>query len=137
MSPQLLKCNKEQHLNRAAHNRRFVESARTLPGDYRGWQVTAVFYAAVHLLQAYLAAKTRFYPQTHQERDQLVISLPALRPIHDHYSELKRVSVSSRYGCLPVSDQDLQDALAEFDAIERHLRPLLVDRRSKKPASRR
>ena len=91
-----LKATESQHLQKAAHNWQLSSALKSLDGDYRAWEIITAFYAAVHLVQAYLRAKTTTYPQTHQERDELIAADTGLNPIHRQYRELKQLSVTAR-----------------------------------------
>lgn len=120
-----LKATEAQHLQKAAHNWQLSSALKTLDGDYKAWEIITVFYAAVHLVQAYLRAKTTAYPQTHQERDELIVADPGLNAIHRQYRELKRLSVIARYFCLPTNDYDVGEARRQYTAIETHVLGLL------------
>lgn len=121
-----MKATEQQHRAKAQKNRQLSSDLEAKLADYREWQVTTVFYAAVHLVQAYLRAKTSAYPQTHQERDELINRLPDLKPLYVPYNELKRVSVKSRYACLPVNQFDVDEARKQYDIIRQHIDRLLA-----------
>jgi HEPN domain-containing protein len=126
MPMHFMKATEQQHLAKAQKNRQLSTALETQLTDYRDWQVITVFYAAVHLVQAYLRAKTSAYPQTHQERDELINRLPDLKPLYVPYNELKRVSVKSRYACLPVNQYDVNEARKQYDIIRAHIDKLLA-----------
>jgi len=117
--------SKTAHLQKADHNRQFSDDITQLPDDYRDWRITAIFYAALHILQAYFVAKNTEYPTKHQERDELIQRDPNLRTLWDDYRELKTLSVTSRYQCLPINDFDITEAKQHFDAIRNHVMSLL------------
>ena len=120
-----MKATEQQHLAKAQTNRQLSTDLENKLADYREWQIITVFYAAVHQVQAYLRARTTDYPQTHQERDDLINRLPDLRVIYNPYLELKRISVKSRYACLPVNQYDVDLARQQYEAIQTHIDALL------------
>lgn len=121
-----LKATAPQHLAKAQRNERLSTELWQLPEQYPEWQIITVFYAAVHLVQAYLRDKTKLYPQTHEERDRLISSEKALNPIYANYQELKRLSVTARYACLPTNDFDVKEARRQLAIIRAHVEKLLA-----------
>lgn len=121
-----LKATAREHLAKAQRNERLSSELKQLPEQYRDWQIIAVFYAAVHLVQAYLRDKTTMYPQTHEERDRLISSLETLRAIYPNYQELKHLSVTARYTCLPTNEFDVKEARQQLAIIRAHVEKLLM-----------
>ena len=121
-----LKATAPQHLAKAQRNEQLSSELKQLPEQYPEWQIITVFYAAVHLVQAYLRDKTKLYPQTHEERDRLISSEKALNPIYANYQELKRLSVTARYACLPTNEFDVKEARRQLAIIRRHIEKLLT-----------
>lgn len=119
------KFSSNSHLQRAQHNRTFSETVQATINDYDDWQVIAIFYAAIHVLQAYFSAKTSEYPQTHQNRDDLLLRDRNLTPIYKEYRELKQLSVSCRYMCWPTNAHDVSSAKSYLQRIEDHIASLL------------
>lgn len=119
-----IKFNKKAHWDKAQHNQAASAFLGQDTDDYRDWQVTTTFYAAIHLLQGYFSNKTRHYPQTHQERDELIATSPDLSPIWSSYRELKRLSVSTRYLCLPTNSHDVNESLSLLGKIREHVERL-------------
>jgi hypothetical protein len=81
------------------------ESAGRLGLDlpHSGWRIVMHFYAALHILQAYFATKSRpIDPKNHQERWKQINSTPELcsgrgERFRRVYSRLKEVSEQVRY----------------------------------------
>lgn len=119
------KYSRQEHLARADHNRALVGDLNHLPGRYEDWQVTSLFYAAVHLVQAYFSAKTNHYPGSHEAREELVRQDSKLRTIYRDYRELKHLSISSRYTCTAITARDVSAADARLRAIQAHIQQLL------------
>lgn len=119
------KATTQQHLDKAAVNERLSDELEQLPNGYLEWQIITAFYSAVHLVQAYLRAKTNTYPQTHEERDRLIQATVGLRPIYRPYQELKSQAVTARYTCLPTNEYDVDQAREQLEIIKRHVASLL------------
>lgn len=72
---------------------------RQLPDDL-GWTCVLRFYAALHLINAYLIDKSRgFDPGSteHKERRKALDQRPELRDAPQKYRQLKDISESVRY----------------------------------------
>jgi HEPN domain-containing protein len=118
MSLRFTKFDAVAHRAKATHNIDVASAIAKLPHDARDWQVTALFYAAVHLIQAYFAAIGSSYPQTHQDRDHAIIQDRRLRKIYNDYRELKQAAVASRYLCWPVNDFDVSEAKRHLAMVQ-------------------
>lgn len=89
--------SRDEHLAQARHNEALVAQLRELPGDpYRDWCATALFYSAVHRVEAYLATRGR-HSSDHQERNLLVRMERTLSPISRNYRSLLDASRIARY----------------------------------------
>jgi len=64
------------------------------------WGVTACFYAALHLVDSYLA-RVGIHPENHEEREDWIRHW--LRPIRSEYRALKRRSIRARYDALQMN----------------------------------
>ena len=118
MSLRFTKFDATAHRAKAAHNIAVATALAGLPEDAQDWQITALFYAGVHLIQAYFAATSSNYPQTHQDRDNAIIQDRRLRTLYNDYRELKKAAVDSRYLCWPVNDYDVSEARRHLTAIQ-------------------
>lgn len=85
---------RDDHLTQAQHNREFAESLD--PAKYSDWVATALFYAALHYVDAFLATRN-VHPGRHDVRDHYVEKVTELRPISDDYWALKNSSRTARY----------------------------------------
>lgn len=120
-----MRFSSSDHQRKAEHNRSFVVAVGQLADPYLDWQITAIFYTAVHILQAYFTARTQVYPTKHEERDHQVQGDPFLQGIWRDYRELKTLSVTSRYECLPINDHDVSEAQRHLEVISQHVMTLL------------
>jgi hypothetical protein len=91
----------QECLARYRHNVELAERIEVhLPED-AGWSCVIRFYAALHLITAYLIEKTniRFQPSgaAHLDRKRVMEKCPELRDAPKKYRELKDLSESIRY----------------------------------------
>lgn len=120
------KFSKTQHAQKAQRNQEFSEKIGELSSPYYEWQVTVIFYTALHYLQAYFSDKTKYYPQTHEERDGLILKTTPLTPIYDNYRELKQLSLRCRYMCWSTNEHDVTIAKKNLATIRSHIEKLLM-----------
>ena len=103
-----------------------------LPGS-RGWTCVVRFYAAVHLINAYLVDKQNiaFNPVAteHKQRDYAMAKCPELRDAPARYRQLKRLSESVRYDVNnEYAEEDGAKAIAWLAKIAAIVEPKLKKR---------
>ena len=86
----------DARVHRRIASRREQVALSLLAGEFREWAVTALFYPALHLADSYLAG-SGMHPATHQERNRLVYTLAALKPVSSFYLALHDHSLQARY----------------------------------------
>lgn len=81
---------KAEHLARAEANARF-SGIHASNGPFLDWAVTALFYSALHYVDAYLATlgPTGVHPRTHGIRTALVAKDTVLSSVRVEYEHLK------------------------------------------------
>ena len=84
-----------------------------------------MFYAALHLLDAYLARKG-VHPRNHAARNRHLSQEPQLNVIWNFYRDLYDRSIDARYDCVPFS-QAIVGTLRQvsYGPLEQHLRAVL------------
>ena len=82
-----------EYLAQAEQNERLADTLAGLSERFTGWEVTALFYAALHYVNAFLAEQGR-EPEFHQQRSHLVGELTNAQ---DDYRMLYEESLNSRY----------------------------------------
>lgn len=97
---------------------------------HRGWSCVIRFYAALHLLNAYLIDKPNvdFDPESteHKERAHALRRCPELRDVPEKYRNLKSLSEDVRYNATyEYSDQDVAKAIAWLAKIIAVVEPKL------------
>jgi hypothetical protein len=96
----------------------------------RGWNCVVRFYAALHLMNAYLIDKQNiaFDPESteHKERTHAMAQCPELRDAPKKYRWLKGLSESIRYDVnFEYSDGDRENSIAWLDKIAAIVEPKL------------
>lgn len=110
------------HLQTATENRRFAQGL--VDDDPAGsvhyrWAVVAAFYAAVHLVNAYLWEQRRIEPRNHVERDTFVVTVGDLRSVTDLYAQLQDYAFRARYHPgFRLAFQDARLLIAHLTQIE-------------------
>jgi hypothetical protein len=115
--------NITDHILQAQHNEDFYRA--TDKNAYSDWAMTAVYYAALHYVDAFLARAGMIDPGGHDVRDREMHMRMELRPIVKNYFRLKSRSRSVRYYCTTFSFPELQRSYEDdLTEIRRHLLPL-------------
>lgn len=112
------------HRQQAQHNEEFIASFDLDSTPYLDWVVTAIFYAALHFIDSYLATKG-IHLSSHRGRDSLIWAVRDLRPIYSAYRRLKHRSEQARYDAVPFSSKQVRGLLnRELTSIKAHLASL-------------
>lgn len=117
----------EEHEKKFQHNRNFVSFLRDT--EYQDWQITACFYAALHIVQSCLHSEKHIPDDkfSNHETTQLIIRKNFPEVLCD-YTSLLGLSHTSRYQALgDILSIDLNDAethlqniIDECDSLRRH-----------------
>ena len=108
-----------------AENNEFL--ADQLDNPFWDWAVTAVFYTAVHYVEAYFASRVpaRHLPN-HTIRDNYIHHDRTLNVIHDDYRQLYDESRSARYDAgMTFTQADVGIAKGCLERIKKVVLPLL------------
>ncbi len=112
------------HLSQADHNERFFHSFDR--NIYSDWAMTALFYASLHYVDAFLAHVGIENPGGHATRDCFVNSWTELRPINREYFRLKNRSTSARYYARRFPTREIDRALNnDLENVRQHIRGLI------------
>ncbi len=116
---------KAEHLGKAHHDEQFVSSLDLSTSPFIDWAVTALFYAALHYVEAYFATMNR-HSADHRARDSAIRRDANLRKIYNDYSELKNHSINARYYMTPFVEADVTRHLRpRFNALKSYITSLL------------
>lgn len=113
----------DQHLDQYAHN---IAAAQLLAeSELWDWAVTALFYSALHLAQAYIV-RSGIVAESHRARNRRMLEMVEVRPIVNSYRTLQDESEHARYECRYFSHSDFE-AIRDgvFQQVSSHLRSLL------------
>ncbi len=83
-----------------------------------------LFYAAVHVVQAYFVTRGR-YPLTHTQRGSSIQRDAQLRSIYVDYREMENLSRDARYDTIPITSSDVQTASDCLTRIRTTITPLI------------
>ena len=107
-----------EHLGKAARNEAFLSALTGLPVRYPEWEITAMFYSALHYGDAFLATLGE-HPTNHHRR---IARLDAETPVGRALARLFDASMSARYN-IPPAPESYADALRsnEFRQVKTEL----------------
>ena len=111
-----------QHLPLAESNERFVESISSLPARFPDWEITALFYSALHYVDAFLSTQG-IHPRSHENR---IRSIRQYADSWEDYRDLYNLSLDARYNMVSFTSVNA-DALktGSFRRIKEEILTLL------------
>lgn len=119
----------ETRLERAQHNKSLDGFLRSANDAYCDWQIVALFYAALHLIDTYREVRgilpTDEEPN-HSERWRVVASDDRFKNVKNDYRRLIDFGFQARYTPVPVNPDDVSNARQRLMKIENYLRPLIL-----------
>lgn len=110
---------KPEHISQAEHNEKIAETLSKT--KFIDWAVTVTFYAALHYVDAVLAASV-IHPDTHTERNEAIGGNATLLKVRAEYRTLETLSRNARYLSMKIEPRDLQEAQNCFATLRTHLR---------------
>ena len=110
----------DEHIKKAARNENFAEFLATKT-KYIDWAVTMLFYAALHYVDAVLAASS-IHPSKHAERKDAIERNDTVKRVYSEYRALETTSVNARYYAMPIDESDWHAVKPQFDTLRSHLR---------------
>jgi len=116
--------SEDAHVTQAYANARFLDWISQPPLRHPDWVITAAFYAALHLADAYLAREGAPHWKEHPKRNAEVSR--RLTAIAVEYQDLYIASRRARYDCGPVSPDEAHDQVKDnYEPIRTHICGLL------------
>jgi len=101
----------QAHLRQAQHNRDLIGALDPTNTNFLDWVVTAAFYAALHRIEAWFAAKELHFEE-HTHRDDWLSRAKELRSVvWPRYKELEFQSRQARYQCVTFDRGFVQSRL--------------------------
>ena len=120
--------NRDRHIAKAEHNKEFAQKVLDLGEEYQDWALTAIFYSALHYVDAMLGDRGATV-STHHERDKAVAR--NLQFLRKDYKNLERKAIDARYEDESFSEQDLGNCMRRLERIEqRAIEPFSTANRS-------
>lgn len=116
--------SKSEHLSKADSNRKFVDALELRSPTSFGWALTALFYSALHYVEAY-NAKFNTHFSKHELRNKDIQGNPVLNPIWGDYRDLSEFSWNARYNYVNYGQKELDEAKQYHQSVVSVLRPLL------------
>jgi len=109
--------SRPEHEARAGRNEALCRHLHvTAAGTFLDWEATSLFYAGVHLVEAFLATVS-LHPAGHQERQESVGTY--LKPAHGAYRQLEELSARARYNAhVEITPANVADALMWFQQVK-------------------
>ena len=111
------------HGVQSAHNEDTCNFLGTETPKYMDWEITTLFYAALHSINAYFEQRGILVPDSHRKRLRAVKrELPAIATA---YEKLQSLSENSRYGGMGAVDgTSIKWARISYSRITDHLSDL-------------
>jgi hypothetical protein len=116
--------SKDEHLAKAVNNKKFADSLDASDSTSVGWALTALFYSALHYVDAF-NAKFNHHCNNHQELKDGLTRNPQLEDIRDEYQDLSTFSWNARYQAVKYGRAELAEAQGCHAAVKRHIENLL------------
>jgi hypothetical protein len=116
---------REQHIKKARENEAFAGTLDTASQASLNWKLVAMFYTAVHYIEAYLAKQLNQHLRSHTTRDNYVARESNLRNIRNQYSKLKYYGYNARYEPDQFTDRDVKDAIGDLAHVKATITLLL------------
>jgi hypothetical protein len=104
-----------EHRRQAHHNEEFARFLGGPASKWKAWTMVAVFYAALHYIQAFLVEQGH-RPEEHSERNALLRNWPNIKV---PYMRLYAWSMDSRYRCYPPNEKRLEYAFGLLEDIKK------------------
>ena len=108
------------YVAQSKHNKKTHDFLNTKTPEYRDWEITTLFYAALHAVNRHFESRGIKVPTNHGARRSLVRhKLPA---VYEPYMRLRVLSERSRYkGLETANDACLESALKSYSKIRQLL----------------
>lgn len=104
----------EEHRDWAFHNKEFANKLTCEEFEnYQDWRVVALFYTAIHFIEAYLGKEWEeeedFEIDDHKKRANLMFWSEDLRPFYKKYQHLSDDSWNARYQCVDFTKREVDE----------------------------
>ena len=110
----------DRHNAKAQRNEQFAESLDHTDATQENWAVVAVFYSALHYVQAVLSGSS-INCKNHLERADEIARDPILKYVAGEYEYLFTTSMLARYGVIGLVGDPYRTAKARLEAIKKQV----------------
>ncbi len=107
-----------QHLKKADRNQQFAESLDLAKDPNAEWAIVALFYSAVHSVEAVLARDFNLHSANHEQRKKTMARISTMRPCFLEYAHLETLSRNCRYEAKIFKLRDYEKARPVFDKFK-------------------
>lgn len=111
----------EKHIEQTKRNDVVFFQLKKTAKDCQEWQVTVLFYTALHYVDAYVVKKTKLRPSNHEDRMEHVKML--LPKIRGEYKTLYEESRHARYDCIRFGNDDVVSFEKLLNDIKKEISP--------------
>jgi hypothetical protein len=117
--------SKGEHVQKADGDANFALALPLTSQPNIDWALIALFYAAMHYIEAYMATKGQ-HLRSHETRDKMVARDSNLRKIFKEYADLKYYGYVARYEPYQFKATDVTSSAApQFQTLKTHIASLL------------
>ena len=120
MAGHLAQADKNERLSRA------IGESGTFAEGATDWEVTLLFYSALHLVDAFLGQSQGIHPFSHRNREWYVSNVTQLRRIARNYMDLHERSLDARYRLVSITAEQVSRINRDvFQPVKSHIGHLL------------
>lgn len=111
----------DDHIQRAEKNEAFAGALNRTDPVQADWAITALFYGALHYIDAYFLSHGRGRPRTHGQREPRIRDSADLIGIWPDYRRLKDMSLAARYDIANYAEADFNVAANALAKVRSHV----------------
>ncbi len=105
-----IKTQAADHIKQAKRNEEFYQSVKN---EYPDWGIIALFYSALHYVDAFLKYKN-IDAEDHRERRSRILKTSELKPMYSRYNVLYKYSIDARYNMVIPNITNVEDVYIMF-----------------------
>jgi hypothetical protein len=117
--------SRSEHLAKAENNKGFADAIKLSNPTSVGWALTALFYSALHYVEAF-NGKYNLHCKSHHQLKADIAKNPQLLTIFDEYSGLLDYSWNARYEVAVYGKREFDEASEYHAAIKKHILDLFL-----------
>lgn len=114
-----------EHIYKARNNASFADKLDSNCDTQTGWALVALFYSAMHYVEAFNAHTTGKNCENHKERNAKIKADLRLKPIDYYYRDLDNFGWNARYKHVKYGAAELSQAHKCHAFVKAHIEKLL------------